>query len=356
MHPNNWLIYGANGYTGELISREAVQRGWRPVLAGRNRQAIETLAAALGLEYRIFGLDDLKAIEAGLTDCAVVLHCAGPFSQTAKPMIEACLLTHTHYLDITGEIAVFEAAATYDAVAKLAGSMLLPGVGFDVVPTDCLAAQLKRQLPSATHLTLAFRGLGRTSRGTTLTGLEGMSTSGTVRRDGKLIPVPTAWKTRYIDFGNGRGPVATITLPWGDVSTAYYTTGIPNIEVYMAFRPWARRFIKLSRYFHWLLGSAPVQNYFKTQVKLMPRGATAEQRARSVSYIWGEVRDEAGHVVTARLQTPDGYTLTVLTALAVVEQALGGHTPIGFQTPARAYGPEFIFTIEGITRLPERST
>jgi short subunit dehydrogenase-like uncharacterized protein len=347
-----WMIYGANGYTGELIAREAARRGLKPILAGRNRATVEALAVELGFESRMFGLDEPKAIEAGLKDCTLVLHCAGPFSHTAKPLIEACLLTHTHYLDITGEIAVFEMAATYDAVAKMADVMLLPGVGFDVVPTDCLAAQLKAQLPTATYLALAFRGLGTMSRGTTLTGLEGMSTGGTVRRDGKLIPVPTAWKTRHIDFGNGRGPIATVTLPWGDVSTAYYTTGIPNIEVYMAFKPWPRRFIKLSRYFHWLLGSAPVQSYFRAQVKLMPPGASPEQRARSTSYVWGEVRDDSGRVVTARLTTPDGYTLTVLTALAIVERALGGHHPIGFQTPAKAYGSDLIFTIPGVARLP----
>jgi short subunit dehydrogenase-like uncharacterized protein len=352
MNETPWLIYGANGYTGELIAREAVQRGLRPILAGRNREAVTVLAASLGLESRIFGLDDPKAIEAGLKDCAVVLHCAGPFSHTAKPMIEACLHTRTHYLDITGEIAVFELAATYDAVAKLAGVMVLPGVGFDVVPTDCLAVHLKAQLPSATHLTLAFRGLGTMSRGTTLTGLEGMSMGGTVRRDGKLIPVPTAWKTRHIDFGNGRGSIATITVPWGDVSTAYYSTGIPNIEVYMAFRPWSRRFIKLSHYLAWLLGSAPVQSYFRWQIKRLPRGATAEQRARSTSYVWGEARDDAGQTVTARFKVPDGYTLTVLTALASVEKTLGGYAPIGFQTPAKAYGPQLMFDMPAVTWLP----
>jgi short subunit dehydrogenase-like uncharacterized protein len=346
------MIYGANGYTGELIAREAAQRGLKPILAGRKRAEVEALAVELGFESRIFSLDDPKAIEIGLKDCAVVLHCAGPFSHTAQPMIDACLLTHTHYLDITGEIAVFEIAATYDAVAKLANVMLLPGVGFDVVPTDCLAAHLKSQLPTATHLALAFRGLGTMSRGTTLTGLEGMSTGGMVRRDGKLIPVPTAWKTRYIDLGNGRGPTATVTVPWADVSTAYYTTGIPNIEVYMAFKPWGRRFIKLSRYFRWLLGSTLMQSYFRSQVKLMSPGPTAEQRARSTSYVWGEVRDDDGHTVTGRLTTPDGYTLTVLTALAIVEQTLGGHHPIGFQTPAQAYGSDLIFTIPGVTRLP----
>jgi short subunit dehydrogenase-like uncharacterized protein len=347
-----WLIYGANGYTGELIAREAARRDRKPILAGRNRAAVEPLAAELGLDYRIFTLDDPKAIEAGLSDCALVLHCAGPFSHTAKPVIEACLLTQTHYLDITGEIAVFEMAATYDAVAKMADIMLLPGVGFDVVPTDCLAAELKTRLPSATHLTLAFRGLGRTSRGTTLTALEGMSAGGMIRRDGKLIPVPMVWKTKPIDFGDGRGPVTTITVPWGDVSTAYYTTGIPNIEVYATFKPWFRRLARLSRYFSWLIGSAPMQRFLTSQIKAMPRGATAEQRSRSKSYVWGEVRVDAGQVVTARFKAPDGYTLTVLTALAIVEKTLNGHAPIGFQTPAKAYGSELIFTIPGVTRLP----
>jgi short subunit dehydrogenase-like uncharacterized protein len=348
----NWLIYGANGYTGELIAREAARRDMKPVLAGRNRAAVEALASELRLDRRIFALGDLRATESGLKDCAVVLNCAGPFSHTAKPMIDACFLTHTHYLDITGEIAVFEMAAAHDAVAKMANIMLLPGVGFDVVPTDCLAADLKSQLPSATHLALAFRGLGRTSRGTTLTALERMSTGGTIRRNGKLIPVPMAWKTRQIDFGDGRGPIATVTVPWGDVSTAYYTTGIPNIEVYTAFKSWFRRLAKSSRYFSWLIGAAPMQSFLKSQIKAMPRGATAEQRARSTSYLWGEVRDDSGHVVTARFRAPDGYTLTVFTALAIVDKALSGQTPIGFQTPARAYGQDLIFTIAGVTRLP----
>ena len=136
-----WLIYGANGYTGELIARAAARRGMKPILAGRNRAAIEALAAEVGLDHRVFGLDAPQAIAAALKDCAVVLHCAGPFSRTARPMIDACLLAHTHYLDITGEVPVFEMVATYDAVAQMANVMLLPGVGFDVVPTDCLAAE-----------------------------------------------------------------------------------------------------------------------------------------------------------------------------------------------------------------------
>ena len=352
MTSKTWLIYGANGYTGELIAREAVQRGLHPILGGRNRKAVTALATSLGLEARIFGLDNLKAIEAGLKDCAVVAHCAGPFSRTAKPMIEACLHAHTHYLDITGEIAVFEMAATYDAVAKLTGVMLMPGVGFDVVPTDCLAAHLKSQLPTATHLALAFRGLGRTSRGTTLTALESIATGGMIRRNGRLLPVPAAWKTRRIDFGNDRGPIKTTTIRWGDVATAYYSTGIPNIEVYIALKPKLIFLLKVGRYLKWLIKSPPVQKFLAAQINALPPGPTPEQRARSTSFVWGEVRDDAGRTVTARFKAPDGYTLTVLTALAIVEKALGGHVPIGFQTPAKAYGPQLMFDMPIVTWLP----
>src|SRR6187402_1304471 len=111
-------------------------------------------------------------------------------------MVDACLAERVPYLDITGEIAVFEAAAARDAEAKAAGVVLLPGAGFDVVPSDCLAAHLKRRLPSATSLALAFQVLGGVSRGTATTAVENLARGGMVRRAGKLVAVPAAYKTR----------------------------------------------------------------------------------------------------------------------------------------------------------------
>ena len=105
------LIYGANGYTGALIARLAAERGLRPVLAGRSRAGLAAVATPLGLEERVFALEDAAALDAGLAEARVVLHCAGPFAHTARRMADACFRTHTHYLDITGEIAVFEALA-----------------------------------------------------------------------------------------------------------------------------------------------------------------------------------------------------------------------------------------------------
>jgi short subunit dehydrogenase-like uncharacterized protein len=344
----NFLLYGANGYTGKLIARLAAERGQRPVLAGRDKNSIERLAGEHGLEHRVFSLDDAAALDAALREVSVVLHCAGPFSRTSRPVADACLRTGRHYLDITGEASVIEALAARDKEAKAAGVMLLPCVGFDVVPSDCLAAHLKRRQPSATHLALGIQGMGRVSRGTATTMVENINRGGLVRRDGKLTPVPAAWKTREIDFG--RGPVQATTIPWGDVASAYYSTGIPNIEVYAAIPAGVRRMMKLSRAFGWLLGTGAVQRFLKKRIKAQPPGPNDEERARGKSFVWGEVKDDAGARMVSRLRGPEGYTLTALAALRIVERVLAGKFSAGFQTPSGAYGADLIMEIEGVTR------
>ncbi|HEX9374042.1 MAG TPA: saccharopine dehydrogenase NADP-binding domain-containing protein [Roseiflexaceae bacterium] len=342
------LIYGANGYTGALIARMAAERGMRPILAGRNRDAIVAQAGALGLEYRVFALDDAAALDVALDGVTVALHCAGPFAHTARPMVDGCLRKKTHYLDITGEAAVFEALARRDAQAKAAGIMLLPGAGFDVVPSDCLAAHLKRRLPGACRLALAFLTLSRVSWGTATTAVENLHRGGLVRQDGQLVSVPAAHKTRTIDFGDRSA--AAVALPWGDVSTAFYSTGIPNIEVYSALPASMRRLMVASRRLGWLLGTAPAQRVLKGMIRRQPPGPSDAERARGLSLLWGEVEDAAGARCVARLRAPEGYTLTAMTTLAIVQRVLAGDAPAGFQTPATAYGADFILEFPGVTR------
>jgi short subunit dehydrogenase-like uncharacterized protein len=346
-----YLIYGANGYTARLIVREAMARGLPPVLAGRNAPAVEELARQERLEHRIFALDDPIALDAGLKDVAVVLNCAGPFSRTAKPMAEACIRCGVHYLDITGEISVFEELAARDAEAKSAGVMLLPGVGFDVVPSDCLAAHLKRRLPTATALSLGFQAIGRFSRGTATTMVENLAKGGMIRRGGKLTRVPTAWRTRTIDFG--RGPVRAMTIPWGDVSTAYRSTGIPDIEVYTAAAFSQVVVARLLRLCGWAVASRLVQNYLKGRIKAGPAGPTDEERARGESLLWGEATDAHGGRVESRIRGPEGYTLTASSAVAVIARVLKGEAPPGFQTPSLAYGADFVLMLPGVSRSDE---
>ena len=343
----NFLIYGANGYTGELITRYAVERGMKPILAGRNAIEIEALAKKHHLEYRVFSLDEAYRIDQSLQDIEMVVHCAGPFSITSRPMVEACLRTKTHYTDITGEIAVFESMAAFDQKAKDVGVMVMPGVGFDVVPSDCLARHLKDRLPTATHLSLAFYGKGsRISHGTQATMTMNVGKGGAIRKDGKITSVPAAWKTREIDFGEVTK--TGVTIPWGDVATAYHSTGIPNIEVFTVVPPSALNMMKMSRYLGWLLATGPVQDYL--QKKIPPGGPSDAERTKGRTLLWGEALDLNGNRVESRLQGPEGYTMTALAALTITQKIFDGNFTDDFQTPAKAYGPDLVLEIEGTSR------
>lgn len=215
---SHWMIYGANGYTGRLVAEQAQREGLTPLLGGRNPAALHALGSQLGLECRVFDLGDPQACREALDQVKVVAHCAGPFSATSTPMIAACRAAGTHYVDITGEIAVFEQAHAGDAEAREAGIVVCPGVGFDVIPTDCLAACLKEALPDAQRLALGFDTGSGLSTGTAKTSVEGLKFGGKIRENGRLRDVPLGYKRRDIDFG--RGLRHAVTIPWGDVATA----------------------------------------------------------------------------------------------------------------------------------------
>lgn len=341
-----FLIYGANGYTGELITRFAAEQNLKPILAGRNQAKIESLAKQYDFDFRVFSLEETEKLDAALQETEFVLHCAGPFSLTSKPMVEACLRNKRHYLDITGEIAVFEMMARLDKKAIEAGIMIMPGVGFDVVPSDCLAKHLKDRLPTATNLTLAFYGMGRISHGTQATMTMNVGKGGAIRKNGEIQSVPAAYKTREIDFGEVKK--TGVTIPWGDVSTAFYSTGIPNIEVYTVMPASNLKMLKMSRYIGWLLATKPAQNYLQKQIPA--GGPNDEERAKGKTLLWGEASDELGNKVESRMQGPEGYTLTAQTALKISGKILNGNFCAGFQTPAKCYGADLILEIEGTKR------
>jgi short subunit dehydrogenase-like uncharacterized protein len=344
-----FLLYGSYGYTGSLIANLAVSRGMKPILAGRDLDRLKQQAGNLGLDYLHISLDDPTSLRVALERVPLVLNCAGPFAHTYRPVVEACLRLGKHYLDITGEIKVFESLAALDARAREAGIMLLPGLGLDVVPSDCLAVHLKQRLPGATQLTLAISGTGGgISRGTALTSIEGISGQGVVRRDGKLVPVPLLGKTRQVDFG--RGPRLVANIPWGDVSTAYYSTGIPNIETYMALPKSAMRMVNVFRPIIGLGRKRWMQRLLKWAVMKRSPGPSDEILLHGRSRFWGQAIDEQGNQVTSRLETLNGYALTAETALAAVRRILAGDFKPGFQTPALAYGADFILEVDGSHR------
>ena len=348
MERNRVLVYGATGYTGKLISRHAKKIGATPILAGRDAAKARALAEPLGLEHRAAALDDGAALNAMMQGVAVVLHAAGPFSQTSKKMADACLRNRCHYLDITGEIPVFEALAARDAEAKAAGVTLLPGVGFDVVPSDCLAAYVAGKLPDATKLTLALAGLDNPSRGTAKTAIEGLGMGTAVRRGGRFVTLATPPR-RSFDFG--RGERRCIAIGWGDVSTAWHSTRIPDIEVYFEATRMLSTMSTLGVYGGWLLRRPAVKSWLKRQVDKQPEGPSDNQRAADRALILAIAENAVGTKVAARLETPEGYTLTAQTALQAATFLAQGRGQPGFHTPSRLFGADFVMGFEGVRRF-----
>ena len=341
------MIYGATGYVGEHVARTAGRLGLKAIVAGRDAAKLDHIARETGLERRAFGLDDPAAIDSALNSIAVVLNCAGPFKYTAEP-VEGCLRSRARYLDITGEIPVYEAIQARDVQAKARGVMLLPGVGFDVVPTDCLAQHLKQRLPSATRLRLAFQSVGPAGLppGTQRTAIELLNYGDRVRRNGKVVRPQTGRGTISVDFG--AGPVNAVRVPWGDVFTAYFSTGIPDIEDYVAAPPALQRQLAIGRMIAPWTKWAPIRNLLLMAVR---PGPSAELRARTRTHVWGEVADEQGRRAVSRLHGPEaGLVWTTITALGAARKALNCAAKAGYQTPASAFGKDFVLEGEGVTR------
>ena len=350
MNKKKLLIYGANGYTGRLILGRLPEYKLTAMIAGRNAAEISELAMRYHLPFEIVELTEKDKLLNLLQDIMVVLHVAGPFKYTAKPMIEACIESGTHYLDITGEIDVFEMAKQYSEAAKEAGIMLMPGAGFDVVPTDCMALYLKNKLPSATSLKLAFVTLGGgLSHGTALTMIEGLGEGGAVRVGGSIVRKPIGHKGRWIEFSDKR--LFVMTIPWGDVATAYFTTGIENIETYAGVKPAVYKMLKFQGMLNWLLRTKVVKSWLRAKIKKRAAGPSEEVRSKAKSLVWGEVETLGGEKQTAILQTPDGYTLTAHSSLIIASKILAGNFRTGYQTPASAYGEELVLEVPGTKRL-----
>jgi len=325
----------------------AAEAGLKPILSGRNASKLKDTADTLGLEYETVSLEDTGALEELLNKVSVVLHIAGPFSATAYPMVQACLKTGTHYLDITGEIQIFERHFRLHDQAVEQRIMIMSGVGFDVVPTDCLAAHLKALLPDASELKLSLAGSGGLSPGTAKTAAEGIGYGTAIRRDGNIVEVYESILGKA-DFGKGNRD--TVAIGWGDVSTAYHTTGIPNITVFFKSTGALKMISGLGKGIKGLLAKPWVQRVIKKRIDRSVHGPDDAARAKGYSIIVGEARNMAGDTVRSKLVTPEGYTLTCLCALEIVRQVLGGNFKAGFATPASVYGADFILQFAGVER------
>ncbi len=346
-----WLLYGANGYTGKLIAEHAVEKGLTPVLGGRSEEKIRPLAERLGLEYVVVGLNEKLKLTTTVSQFDLVLHAAGPFKHTAHPMIKACIVGKTHYLDITGEIDVFEYAFSHFHEAVSAGIVLMPGVGFDVIPTDCMAKYVSDKLPDADTLDIAFQTNGGMSPGTSKTMVESIEVgNGLARRYGALQALPNRINQKQVQFSHKE--LSTISIPWGDLVTAFHSTGIPNITTYFAMPP--AQIAQMKR-FSWMMGLLRLGPLRKMALAYIDRnvdGPDQNTRDSAKSYVWAKATNPAGQSAEAWLETMEAYKLTVFGALLCVERVLDSQLT-GVHTPAGAFGADLVMELPGSIRYDE---
>jgi short subunit dehydrogenase-like uncharacterized protein len=226
--------------------------------------------------------------------------------------------------------------------------MIMPGVGFDVVPSDCLAAHVAGRLPGARRLIFGLKGLRFLSRASAKTLAEHAVIGVQVRREGVLTPVVPGALQRSFDYGEGAR--LSFAVSWGDVASAYYTTGIPNIEVYFENLPSLQAMLLATRYFGRILGSGPMQSWFKAYADVLPEGPSPEERASTQVVIVAEAEDGQGRRVSSRMVTPEAYTCTGILAPAIARRVLKGDLEVGFQTPGRVYGADYVLSFPGVSR------
>ncbi len=275
-------------------------------------------------------------------------HCAGPFSATAGPMARACVNAGVHYLDITGEIDVFEELHGLDDRARAAGSVLLPGAGFDVVPTDCMAALLAEALPGASRLDLAFMAGGGPSPGTAKTAVQGMSAGrpGPDRRGDHRGAVRLADDPGRVPGRDADGRV-------GAVGRRQHRLLLDrHRQHHYLYRPAARG--PASQPDSGPLRDpaagpgAPAGRVLRLAGALAGRsaGPSEQRRARSGSEVWGRASagDQTAH---GTLSMPNAYALTADSVVRAVTRL--GSVPPGFHTPSTAFGPRYVTELDGVT-------
>lgn len=348
----NWLLYGANGYTGLLVIEEAFSRGHRPILAGRTESKIAPLAQKYGLAYRIFDLKSHEAICHALEDVSLVFLAAGPFVRTSEPMLRACLETQTHYIDITGEIPVFENTFNYNQLARERGICLMSGVGFDVVPTDCLGAYVAQRLPDANKLELAFVMGSSPSGGTSKTAVEMMGRGGFIRENGKLKSFPVGTGFQEMTFSSGK-TFPVMPIPWGDLVTGFHSTGIPNIITYAAAPklPGLRWILLVLK--NLMRAKALVKGTQKL-IGLLMDGPDESAPNAPNGQIYARATNPKGQEVEAWLEVCPGYTFTARAGLLCLEKILASQLAGAF-TPSMAFGPDLVLEVEGSKRFDRLS-
>ncbi len=352
MNKTTIMLYGANGFTAGIMLPKLKVLSCKIILAGRNKEAIALIAKKYGYETRIFDLDHAQIVEKNLQDCGLLLNCAGPFTKTAWPLASACVKVRCHYFDITGELSVFQSLFSLNEAARAAKVSIIPGMGFDIVPSDCLAKMLAEQLPDASSIMIAISTKNtRASHGTMKTLFLNIGMMSLASRNGVGIePVAKDDTHRNVTF-NGR-TIMCMRAPLADLFCTPKSTGIEHVDTYLAMPKQFERIVPIVNIVRNLAQRPALNKLFAKAIELLPNGPTAAQQQKGCAYIYGEARTNDNRIARAQLRTHEPYVYTGDALIKGAERFLREGLACGFQTPSLAFGSHFAVEVDpASTRL-----
>lgn len=340
----SFLIYGANGQTGQLVVDALLARGLKPVLGGRNDARVKALAEARGLRHRIFDLDDRNGLDHGISGFRLVVNLAGPFVGTSTALAQGCLRVGAHYADISAELADFRSLQPLAERASDSGVMLLPGIGFGFLITECLALHAWQRHRAAVQMQVGIRYSHHgQSRGSLKTLLENPALPGFRLEAGQLKSTAAFENQAEFDFGDG-GRRRCASYPWRAEALAIAaSTGLSTVETHIALprlAQWLTRYPALAknpRIRKLLLGSA--------------RGPSPKQLQQGRSWVVAQTVDENGRRQSSLLSGPDPYRCTADAVAWAAQQILAGRVQEGLATPAQLFGTEPLKALPGFTLI-----
>jgi len=230
-------VYGAYGHTGRFVLAELLRRGFVPVACGRDAARLHELAAATGVEVRVASTDDPAALDAAFAGTAAILHCAGPFLDTAKPVVDAALRARIHYLDVAAEQRAVADTLARDGEAKAAGITVVPAMAFYGGLADLLTSAALDSATDADTVDIAVALDGwHPTRGTRITG-ERNHYPRTYIGHGRRCAVPAPAPVRETDFPAPFGRLETVLLPLSEAVVVPHHIACRNLHSWMNLTP-----------------------------------------------------------------------------------------------------------------------
>ncbi|NRB41299.1 MAG: saccharopine dehydrogenase NADP-binding domain-containing protein [Pseudomonadales bacterium] len=318
-----WMIYGANGFLGQLIVAEAVRRGYQPILAGRNDKALMLLADTYDLEYRVFDLQHQKIIKDQLHDVVLLLNCAGPFMQTADALRTAAIAKGCHYLDVSAETAVNQQSLACDNQAIESGSVILPALGFYSVVADVLVHRLLEQHAEISRVKLIYTGQPFYSRGMQKT-LFFLFLQGTV--NAKKLPY---------------------ALLQADKGMCMYSSGLNEISLYQESCHSVFRKYRWMGILKPILKTALIQRFIENQMDKRRENKCSDTLTRNIQitaqgYIAGDNSGRLEH----KMEVAESFSFSVFSTLMAVEHVLADKLMPGAYSPSQALDIDAVLAMD----------